>query len=52
MGWRGVETDLRSVDLYTVDGAFGTVARREVRYRDEGVDGVKVEGEEVEMGMQ
>jgi hypothetical protein len=52
MDGRGMQMDLRSVDLYTVDGAFGAVARVEVRYRDEGVDGVKVEGEEVDMGMK
>jgi hypothetical protein len=52
MGGRGMQMDLRSVDLYTVDGAFDTVARREVRYRGEGGGEVKVEGEAVEMGME
>jgi hypothetical protein len=47
-----MEMALRHVDLYTIDGAFGTVARRVVRYRGEGGGEVEVKGEEAEMGMQ
>jgi hypothetical protein len=49
IGGRGMEMDLRDVGLYGLDGAFSTVARREVVYREEvgadNEDEVKLEGD-------
>jgi hypothetical protein len=39
--------DLRDVDLYGLNGAFSTVARREVVYRENNEDEVKLESDAI-----
>jgi hypothetical protein len=47
IGGAGMQMDLRDVDLYGLNGAFSTVARREVVYRENNEDEVKLESDAV-----